>query len=106
MAERLEKEKDPTNLRGMRRYLTTLAWDKAWIDTIINKVKKRQMATTAVRMKDVVEYLESEGIRNDVICNMCSINPDILAKDPQTELKPTIDFLRDIGIQDVPEFVR
>lgn len=45
----------------MRRYLTTLAWDKAWIDLIVTKVKKRQMATTAVLMKDVVSSFGGGG---------------------------------------------
>ena len=42
--------------------------------------------------------MEYQGFRNDVIQNMCTINPMILSRDPETELKPTVEFLKKLGI--------
>lgn len=45
-----------------------------------------------------IDILRSVGLRQDEICNMASISVVLLGLNPDTRIKPVIEYLRDRGV--------
>jgi hypothetical protein len=45
-----------------------------------------------------IDILSSVGLRQDEICNMASISVVLLGLNPDTRIKPVIEYLRDRGV--------
>lgn len=104
-------EKDPYKLplsiEKVQRLLLGLAWEKPWVEQIVDRVMKGMLRTTEERTKDVIAYLTSIGLKQDEVCNMASISVVLLGLNPETRLKSVVDYLKGRGVPDasIPDLV-
>lgn len=47
-----------------------------------------------------IDYLTSIGLKQDEICNMASISVVLLGLNPDTRLKPVVDYAKSRGVPD------
>jgi hypothetical protein len=59
---------------------------------------KGTLKTTIERAEGVVAYLSSVGLRQDEICNMCSVSVVLLGMNPETRLAPIVSYLERRGV--------
>ena len=45
-----------------------------------------------------LDYLQSVGLRQDEICNMASISVVLLGLNPETRLRPVVEYLHKRGV--------
>lgn len=98
-------EDDGSSPLAIRKYLTSVGWESAWIDGVTERIVKRQLNTSVDKCKDVIEYLTSLGLTEQQICNMVSLCHTILAHDVTTHVKPVIAFLKKRGVEDLPSLL-
>lgn len=97
-------EKDPyklpVSIDRVQKMLVTLGWEKPWVEQIIDRVMKGMLKTTEERASAVVTYLSSLGLKQDEICNMASISVVLLGLNPDTRLRPVVEYLKARGVAD------
>eukprot|EP00878_Enallax_costatus_P021102 GHUV01022333.1.p1 GENE.GHUV01022333.1~~GHUV01022333.1.p1 ORF type:complete len:192 (+),score=34.37 GHUV01022333.1:188-763(+) len=97
-------EKDPyrlpVSIDRVQKMLITLGWEKPWVEQIVDRIMKGTLKTTEERAQGVIDYLSSIGLKQDEICNMASISVVLLGLNPETRLKPVIDYCKSRGVQD------
>ena len=45
-----------------------------------------------------IDYLVSVGLRSDEVCNMASISVVLLGLNPETRLRPVVEYLKKRGV--------
>eukprot|EP00877_Chromochloris_zofingiensis_P010677 jgi/Chrzof1/5863/Cz16g18160.t1 len=104
-------EKDPyrlpVSIDRVQKMLITLGWEKPWVEQIVDRMMKGMLKTTEERAQAVINYLSSIGLQQDEICNMASISVVLLGLNPDTRLKPVVQYLEARGVPDasVPDLV-
>jgi hypothetical protein len=104
-------EKDPYKLPvtidKVQRLLLGLGWEKPWVEQIVDRIMKAMLKTSDERLKGVVDYLASLGLRQDEICNMACISVVLLGLNPETRLKPVTEYLLSRGVpaNSIPDLV-
>ncbi|GFH22558.1 mitochondrial transcription termination factor, partial [Haematococcus lacustris] len=68
---------------------------------------KNMLRTTEERTQAVITYLTSIGLRQDEVCNMASISVVLLGLNPETRIKPVVEYLQRRGMPDesIPDLV-
>ena len=85
-------------MKSVRKYLSSISWEPAWIDGVTADIMKKRLDTNADRCKEVIEYLTNTiGIPNHRVENMVAINKQILGQRVEN-LRATIEFLQGKGI--------
>jgi hypothetical protein len=51
-----------------------------------------------------VKYLERLGVPSQSICNMASIAPRIVGRDPETQLGPVVEYIKKKGLSGLIPF--
>lgn len=104
-------EKDPyrlpVSIERVQALLFKSGWEKPWVEQIIDRIMKNMLRTTEERATGVIEYLVSIGLRQDEVCNMASISVVLLGLNPDTRLRPVVDYLKRRGMPDesIPDLV-
>lgn len=95
-------EKDPyrlpVSIDRVQKMLVTLGWEKPWVEQIVDRIMKGMLKTTEERAEAVITYLTSVGLKQDEICNMASISVVLLGLNPDTRLRPVVDYLTARGV--------
>lgn len=98
-------EKDPyklpVSIDRVQKLLLDERWEKPWVDQIIDRVMKGMLRTTEERTRDVINYLVGLGLKTDEVCNMASISVVLLGLNPETRLKPVVEYLKQRGVADM-----
>jgi len=104
-------EKDPyklpVSIDRVQKLLLQLGWEKPWVEQIVDRIMKAMLRTTEERASAVIQYLTSVGLRQDEICNMASISVVLLGLNPETRLRPVVEYLQRRGVPDegIPDLV-
>ncbi|KAJ9517132.1 hypothetical protein QJQ45_009114 [Haematococcus lacustris] len=104
-------EKDPyklpVSIDRVQRILLGLGWEKPWVEQIVDRIMKNMLRTTEERTQAVITYLTSIGLRQDEVCNMASISVVLLGLNPETRIKPVVEYLQRRGMPDesIPDLV-
>lgn len=104
-------EKDPyklpVSIDRVQRMLLSLGWEKSWVEQIIDRVMKGMLRTNEERAKGVIDYLSSIKLQQDQICNMASISVVLLGLNPETRLRPVVEYLKKRGVPEgqIPDVV-
>lgn len=88
----------PISIEKVQKLLASLGWEKPWVEQIVDRIMKNMLKTTEDRTQGVIAILGSIGLRQDEICNMASISVVLLGLNPDTRIKPVIEYLRDRGV--------
>ncbi|KAF5843685.1 mitochondrial transcription termination factor [Dunaliella salina] len=95
-------EKDPyalpVSIDRVQRLLLGLGWEKPWVDQIVDRIMKNMLRTTEERAQQVIDMLRTTGLRQDEICNMASISVVLLGLNPETRIKPVLEYLKKRGV--------
>jgi len=95
-------EKDPyklpVSIDRVQRLLLSLGWEKPWVEQIVDRIMKGTLRTTEERTQGVIDYLCSVGLKSDEICNMASISMVLLGLNPETRLKPVVEYMKARGV--------
>lgn len=83
---------------AIRKYLTSIGWDRAWVDVVTDRVvRSPDTSATTSLIKAVVEYLTGLGVPSQSVCNMAALNHEIMAV-PAQQLQEVVQFIRQKGV--------
>ncbi|KAG1672610.1 hypothetical protein FOA52_002090 [Chlamydomonas sp. UWO 241] len=95
-------EKDPyklpVSIDRVQKLLLTQGWEKPWVEQIVDRIMKGMLRTSEERALGVIDYLCSVGLKTDEVCNMASISVVLLGLNPETRLKPVVQYLMARGV--------
>lgn len=97
-------EKDPyrlpVSIERVQLLLLNNGWEKPWVEQIVDRIMKNMLRTTEERATGVIDFLQSIGLKQDEICNMASISVVLLGLNPETRLRPVVEYLKRRGMPD------